>query len=133
MVVFDRWLRRQPFSHRALSLAQAILAKRNGPSWNHTFRLLRRCGLTPKTIFDVGVARGTPRLYTAFPQAVFHLIDPTRESLPFMQDIAKRYDARVHNVALGAKEEETSYNCKGRNWYILVFLGRCRSNLCKTL
>ena len=106
MVAFDRWVRRQPFSHRALSLAQATLSKRNGPSWNYTFRLLRRYGLTPKTIFDVGVARGTPRLYTAFPQAVFHLIDPTRESLPFMQDIAERYDARVHNVALGAKEEK---------------------------
>jgi FkbM family methyltransferase len=106
MIAFDRWLRRQPFSHRALSLAQAILSKLKGPSWNYTFGVLRRYGLTPKTIFDVGVARGTPHLYTAFPHAVFHLIDPTHESLPFMQDIAERYDARVHNVALGATEEK---------------------------
>ena len=101
---FDRWLRRQPLAHRALSMAQAVLSKLKGPSWNDTFDVLRRYNLTPKTIFDIGVARGTPRLYAAFPDAAYHLIDPTHESLPFMKDIAKRYNARVYNVALGAQE-----------------------------
>jgi len=101
-VPFDRWLRRQPLAHRGLSVAQTVMSKKAGPSWGYTFRILRNLGLTPKTIFDIGVGRGTPRLYTAFPHAFFHLIDPTRESLPFMEDIAKRYKAQIHNVALGA-------------------------------
>ena len=101
-VAFDRWFRRQPFAHKALSVAQTLMSKRDTPSWSYTFGILRNAGLTPKTIFDIGVARGTPRLYTEFPHAFFHLIDPTRESLPFMEDIAKRYKAQIHNVALGA-------------------------------
>ena len=101
-MAFDRWLRRQPFAHEMLSVAQTGMFKRDTPSWSYTFRILRNAGLTPNTIFDIGVARGTPRLYTAFPRAFFHLIDPTRESLPFMEDIAKRYKAQIHNVALGA-------------------------------
>jgi FkbM family methyltransferase len=83
------------------------MSKKSAPSWNYTCRILRNAGLTPKTIFDVGVARGTPRLYTAFPGAFFHLIDPTRESLPFMEDIAKRYKAQIHNVALGADNTQS--------------------------
>ena len=100
-MAFDRWLRRQPFADKILSIAQTLMSKRDGPSWSYTFGIVRNAGLIPKTIFDVGVARGTPRLYNAFPHAFFHLIDPTRESLPFMEDIAKRYNAQIHNVALG--------------------------------
>jgi hypothetical protein len=37
------------------------------PNWEYSFGLLKRAGLQPKTVFDIGVARGTPRLYFAFP------------------------------------------------------------------
>src|SRR6202012_597027 len=89
-----------------LSLAHSVLSKRKGPSWKYTFRLLNEHNLSPATVFDIGVAKGTPRLYTAFPQARFYLIDPTREALPFMEDIAQRYHASVLNVALGDKQGE---------------------------
>jgi FkbM family methyltransferase len=64
-------------------------------------RALRRNSLVPKTIIDVGVAYGTPWLYEGFPLAKFHLVDPTRESLPHMQAWAKKLNAEMHNVALG--------------------------------
>ncbi len=60
----------------------------------------------PGTVFDVGVAEGTPWLYEAFPKATFHLIDPTREALPHMERWAQQLSARVHNVALGAADGE---------------------------
>lgn len=69
-------------------------------------RTLERSGLTPATVFDIGVAYGTPWLYAAFPEAKFHLIDPTRESLPYMTKAAKKIDADVHNVALGHHNEK---------------------------
>lgn len=69
--------------------------------WDWGFSLLRRYGLSPQTVFDIGVAEGTPELYAAFPDAHFHLFDPTRESLPHMQQVANRLEVTIHNVALG--------------------------------
>jgi len=40
----------------------------------------------------------------AFPEAKFHLIDPTRESMPHMQTWSQKLNAEVHNVALGAED-----------------------------
>src|SRR5882762_6759290 len=69
--------------------------------WAACMRNLKRSGFAPKTVFDVGVAAGTPDLYAAFPQARFYLIDPTRQSLPHMTQIARRFDAAIFNLALG--------------------------------
>jgi FkbM family methyltransferase len=74
------------------------------PSWKFTFDIVKRYGLTPKTIFDIGVATGTPTIYDHFPDATYHLVDPTRESLPHMRALAGRLRATVHNVALGDTE-----------------------------
>jgi FkbM family methyltransferase len=54
------------------------------PSFDRFVQLLDRAGLTPQTVIDIGVAYGTPWLYAAFPAAKYHLVDPTRESLPHM-------------------------------------------------
>jgi len=74
--------------------------------WPAGVRHLRRRGFAPKTVFDVGVAAGTPDLYSAFPDAHLVLVDPTRESLPYMQAVARRRTAEVHNVALGDMDGE---------------------------
>jgi FkbM family methyltransferase len=74
--------------------------------WPAGVRHLRRHGFAPKTVFDIGVAAGTPDLYAAFPDAHLVLVDPTREALPHMQEIARRRDAAVHNVALGEIDGE---------------------------
>lgn len=69
--------------------------------WNAGIRALKRAGFAPKTVFDIGVARGTPELYAAFPTARFVLVDPTHESLPYMKETARRIDAEIVPVALG--------------------------------
>src|SRR5258708_8787843 len=55
-------------------------ARAAAPSWEQSFRVLRRHGLRPATVFDIGVAYGTYQLYRAFPDAYYHLIDPTSQS-----------------------------------------------------
>jgi len=62
--------------------------------------------MRPRTIFDIGVAYGTPDLYKEFPEAKYFLIDPLRESLPHMQKIAEKLNAEIHNVALGEAEAD---------------------------
>jgi FkbM family methyltransferase len=83
----------------------AIAREASVPKLERLFFSLRHSNLVPKTVFDVGVAYGTDWLYSAFPHAKFHLIDPTRESLPHMKAWAKKLNAEVHNVALGAEAE----------------------------
>jgi FkbM family methyltransferase len=74
--------------------------------WAAGIRNLQRHGFDPKTVFDVGVAAGTPELYAAFPRARFCLIDPTPQSMPHMTQIARRLDAEIFNLALGEADGE---------------------------
>lgn len=69
--------------------------------WTAGLGTLKRLGFSPRTVFDIGVATGTPDLYNAFPDAEFFLVDPTRESRPHMERIARQLNARVFNFALG--------------------------------
>jgi FkbM family methyltransferase len=73
------------------------------PSLRLSLENLKSNGFHPKTVFDVGVAKGTPDLYAAFPNARYWLFDPTRESLPYMEELTRTLDAEVFNVALGEK------------------------------
>jgi FkbM family methyltransferase len=74
--------------------------------WPAGVQNLRRRGFAPKTVFDVGVAAGTPELYAAFPEAHLVLIDPTRDALPHMQAVARQRNATVYNLALGEEDGE---------------------------
>lgn len=63
---------------------------------------LRKPGLSPATLIDAGVARGTRVLYDAFPQAYLVLIEPVRE---FSEGISKLLESRAGEhveAALGA-------------------------------
>jgi FkbM family methyltransferase len=62
----------------------------------------------PATVFDIGVAFGTYDLYRAFPDAFYHLIDPTLESLHYMKRLACELRCDVHRVALGDRDGETT-------------------------
>lgn len=73
------------------------------PSAKRFVDTLNAYGLRPETVFDIGVAEGTPWLYEAFPKAKFHLIDPTRESVSHMQRWQKKLNAELHPIALGAE------------------------------
>lgn len=71
------------------------------PSWQQSFRVLERYQFRPNTVFDIGVAYGTYDLYRAFPDAYYHLIDPTRESLHYMRLLEQQLRCTVHHMALG--------------------------------
>lgn len=71
------------------------------PSWRHFFGLIKRQRMIPATIFDIGVAKGTPELYKAFPAARYFLIDPSREALPYMLALESELNATRMPFALG--------------------------------
>src|SRR4051794_7499105 len=77
-------------------------------SWSRSLRTLHGQGFAPATVFDVGVGFGTFGLYHAFPRAFFHLIEPTRESLPHMERIARSLPCQIHSLALGDRDGEAT-------------------------
>jgi FkbM family methyltransferase len=96
-------------SKRAINRALALVGHRIDydsiiPRFNRLASTINRLGLRPRTIFDVGVAAGTPWLYDAYPEAKYFLIDPTPQSLALMHDLSQRLNAEVLNVALGNSE-----------------------------
>jgi|SRR5437879_1053513 len=74
------------------------------PSWQQSFRVLEHYGFRPNTVFDIGVAYGTYELYRAFPDAYYHLIDPTAESLHHMRLLERQLRCEVHQAALGNRD-----------------------------
>lgn len=91
---------------QALRPIKARWAHSSPPSWRATAAVLKRRGLRPRTVFDIGVAFGTFELYREFPDAFYYLIDPTPESLRYMRNLAGRLDCKVHNVALADRDGE---------------------------
>ena len=62
-------------------------------------------GFSPTTVIDVGVAKGTPALYTHFPNAQYLLIEPLKEFENNLKEICKEYDAEYILAAAGAKSD----------------------------
>jgi FkbM family methyltransferase len=75
-------------------------------SWRQSLGVLQQRGLQPATVFDIGVCFGTYGLYHLFPDAFYHLVEPTRESLPYMKKLARRLRCDIHPLALGDREGE---------------------------
>ena len=78
----------------------------DAPSWRQSFGVLEHYGCKPNTVFDIGVAYGTYELYRAFPDAYYHLIDPTPESLHYMRLLQRQLNCKVHQAALGDHDGE---------------------------
>ena len=53
------------------------------PQFERFSNTLRQSKLVPNTIVDIGIAEGTPWLYTAFPDAKYFLVDPTPQSAAY--------------------------------------------------
>ncbi|MBS0220816.1 MAG: FkbM family methyltransferase [Proteobacteria bacterium] len=75
-------------------------------SWRQSIAVLKQHGFRPATVFDVGVGFGTFGLYHLFPDAFYHLIEPTREALPHVEKLARRLRCEIHPVALGDHDGE---------------------------
>ncbi len=67
---------------------------------------LRKPGLSPRTVVDVGVDKGTPELYEAFPEAFHVLIEPLKENEPHLQEILQKYEGTYFLTGVGAKDEK---------------------------
>ena len=63
---------------------------------------LRKPGLAPATVIDVGVARGTPNLYDAFPGAHLVLVEPLHEFEDDLARICRRRGGEYVLSAVGA-------------------------------
>ncbi|WP_172327110.1 FkbM family methyltransferase [Mangrovicoccus sp. HB161399] len=62
---------------RATPRVDRAAARREGMVPKVTMRsMLSGLGMAPDAVLDIGVARGTPQLYDAFPDAAFLLVDP---------------------------------------------------------
>ena len=72
--------------------------------YSHFLRRVTEVGVLPRTVFDVGVGKGTPWLYEAFPQAHFVLIEPQKEFEPALREICNHMDAEYHLVGVGSSE-----------------------------
>jgi FkbM family methyltransferase len=71
------------------------------PRFDRLASAINGAGLRPRTVFDIGVAAGTPWLYDAWPEAKYFLVDPTPQSLPVMRALSERINSEVLNFALG--------------------------------
>jgi len=67
-------------------------------------------GLSPKTVFDVGVGHGTPWLYEAFPDAKLVLFEPLSIFDPDLNEIKNQRGADIHRVALSREPGQTTFN-----------------------
>lgn len=65
---------------------------------------LRRLGMAPRTVVDVGVAFGTPKLYASLPGAKFFLVEPVPSCRPLLERLEREIGATCFNVAAGAED-----------------------------
>jgi FkbM family methyltransferase len=70
----------------------------------------KRRGLAPRTVFDVGVGRGTQWLYDAFPTAKLVLFEPLSVFDQDVEAITRRYKATSHKIALGREPGTAEFN-----------------------
>lgn len=68
---------------------------------------LRDIGWRPGAIIDIGVATGTPGLYSVWDDIDICLVEPSRKGRVFMEQIASRYPrAQIFNVAASNRTGE---------------------------
>lgn len=70
---------------------------------------LKRLGFHPRTIFDVGVANGTPWLYKAFQDAYFYLFEPVPSFDNAISTILTGIKGEHVKYALGSREEKVKF------------------------
>lgn len=68
--------------------------------WSRSY--LCKPGFNPRVVIDVGVACGTPRLYAAFPNAYYLLVEPLYEYEPHLTKILKRLQGEYVLAAAGS-------------------------------
>lgn len=88
--------RRTPF--------QSAFKTYGGNQWD--FTNVKRLGLEPDLVVDIGVAKGTPELYAAFPDCELFLIEPIAEFNDAIGQLLSNRSHRIVNKAVGKSSEE---------------------------
>lgn len=73
-------------------------------NFDQYFEHVKSLGFMPGTVFDVGVANGTPALYRHFGNAYYFHFEPLPEFKESVEKIATRYGGECHFCALSDKE-----------------------------
>jgi FkbM family methyltransferase len=75
-------------------------------SWTRSLRVLKEQGLSPRSVFDIGVAHGTWELYAQFPDAFYYLAEPVEEAMFHMGKISEHLKGRcrIDKVALSDED-----------------------------
>lgn len=81
---------------------------------NDALKHLKDKGFRPKTVIDVGVAYGTPELYSHFPKSKIVLIEPIREFEKYIGKIVKKYDAIYIPQAVSSIEGSMEIHVRDR-------------------
>jgi len=89
------------FNSATYRIGLQIVPNASSVRFGPALKRLKALGLRPATVFDVGVAYGTPDIYREFKHAKYYLIDPVPQALPYMQWWATKLQASIHNIALG--------------------------------
>jgi FkbM family methyltransferase len=103
-----------------------------GLSKRASLERMREAGLRPATVFDVGVADGTPELYDVFEGVRYVLIEPLEESEPRMRRIVERHPGSIAiNAAAGPKPGEATFvvtrNLSGSSFLLKPSIGESRT------
>ena len=68
------------------------------------FQHMTTLGFNFKTVIDVGIAFGSPTLYSSTPGAKFILVEPVPACRPLLDRLATELNAQTFNVAAGSKD-----------------------------
>jgi len=75
---------------------------------------LRKEGLHPATVIDVGAGSGTPALYRAFPEAHHVLIEPLGEFEPALRERLAKWSGELLRTAVGESPGEATLYVNSR-------------------
>jgi FkbM family methyltransferase len=103
----------QPVSARPEAAEPGVMLWRHGRRLGAVSRresgwvpeCLRKEGFEPATVIDVGAGKGTPPLYSAFPEAYHVLIEPLEECRSSLAEHLTKVDGEHIAVAVGEREE----------------------------
>lgn len=70
---------------------------------------LGRLSMKPRTVVDVGIAFGTPKLYSSLPGAKFFLVEPVPSCRPLLDRLEREIGATCFNVAAGATDGDIEF------------------------
>jgi FkbM family methyltransferase len=106
-----RWLNHAGFDVHLIDRGAGHIRTTHDELYAH----LKRLGFQPAAVIDVGVASGTPDLYSAFPDAYFLLIEPLNVFESEMRSILKRHRGSYVLAAASSKAGHATFNVHDGN------------------